>query len=85
MAAIISDAHGRRQGINDTPPPGAGTRLHLGAIVPAGYATALEDMSAEDARELLEDLADAAAARISLAEPGEDVPAEQFWAELGLA
>lgn len=56
----------------------------LAAIVPAEYASALESMSAEDARELLEDLADAAAARASLTDPGEDVPAEQLWAELGL-
>jgi antitoxin (DNA-binding transcriptional repressor) of toxin-antitoxin stability system len=37
-----------------------------------------------DARELLEDLADAAAARASLAQPGESVPWEQVRAEAGL-
>ncbi|HUK71145.1 MAG TPA: hypothetical protein VLW50_20665 [Streptosporangiaceae bacterium] len=56
----------------------------LAAIVPAGFAEALEGMTPEQARELVEDLADAAAARESLAEPGDDIPAEQVWAELGL-
>jgi hypothetical protein len=36
-----------------------------------------EDMSEQDARELLEDLADAAVAREALSEPGESVPWEQ--------
>jgi hypothetical protein len=40
--------------------------------------------STQDARELLEDLADAAAARHALAEPGESVPWEQVRAEAGL-
>ena len=35
-------------------------------------------------QELLEDLADGAAARQALDEPGEDIPAGQFWTELGL-
>ena len=56
----------------------------LAAIVPAEFAEALEGMSEEDARELLEDLADAAAARQALAEPGESVPWEQVKAEAGL-
>jgi hypothetical protein len=38
----------------------------------------------EDARELLEDLADAAVARQALAEPGESIPWEQVRAEAGL-
>jgi hypothetical protein len=38
----------------------------------------------DQATELLEDLADGAAAREALEEPGEDIPAEQVWAELGL-
>ena len=42
----------------------------LAAIVPAEFAEALEGMNEQDARELLEDLADAAAARQALAEPG---------------
>jgi len=42
----------------------------LAAIVPAEFAAALEGLSERDARELLEDLADAAAARGALAEPG---------------
>ena len=56
----------------------------LAAIVPAEFAEALEGMSEADTRELLEDLADAAAARESLAEPGESVPWEQVRAEAGL-
>jgi antitoxin Phd len=56
----------------------------LAAIVPAEFAEALEGMSEQDARELLEDLADAAAAREALAEPGESVPWEQVRAEAGL-
>jgi antitoxin Phd len=45
----------------------------LAAIVPAEYAA-----------ELAEDLADAQAARESLAEPGENIPWEQVKAEAGL-
>jgi len=56
----------------------------LAAIVPAEFAEALEGMSEQDARELLEDLADAALAREALAEPGESVPWEQVRAEAGL-
>ena len=56
----------------------------LAAIVPAEFAAALEGMSEQDARELLEDLADAAAAREALAGPGESVPWEQVRAEAGL-
>jgi hypothetical protein len=58
--------------------------LRLAAIVPAEFAQALEGMSEEDARELLEDLPDAAAARQALAEPGESIPWEQVKAEAGL-
>jgi hypothetical protein len=36
------------------------------------------------ARALLEDLADSDAARQALEEPGEDIPAERVWGELGL-
>jgi antitoxin (DNA-binding transcriptional repressor) of toxin-antitoxin stability system len=56
----------------------------LAAIVPAKFAEALEGLSEADSRELLEDLADAAAARASLAEPRESVPWEQVRAEAGL-
>ena len=56
----------------------------LAAIVPAEFAEALEGVSEQDARELLEDLADAAAAREALSEPGESVPWEQVRAEAGL-
>jgi antitoxin (DNA-binding transcriptional repressor) of toxin-antitoxin stability system len=56
----------------------------LAAIVPAEFAAALESMTPDQARELLDDLADAAAARQALDEPGEDIPAEQVWTELGL-
>jgi len=55
----------------------------LAAIVPAEFAAVLEGMTPEQARELLEDLADVAIARQAIAEPGEDIPAEQVWAELG--
>jgi hypothetical protein len=56
----------------------------LAAIVPAEFAEALEGMSEVDARKLLEDLADAAVARESLAEPGASVPWEQARAEADL-
>jgi hypothetical protein len=44
----------------------------------------LEGMTPDQARELLEDPTDGAAARQALEEPGEDIPAEQVRAELGL-
>ena len=53
--------------------------------MPAEFAAALEGMTPEQARELVEDLADAAAARRALDEPGDDIPADQVWAELGLS
>lgn len=56
----------------------------LAAIVPAEFADALDGLNEKDARELLEDLADAAEARQSLAEPGESIPWEQVKAEAGL-
>jgi hypothetical protein len=56
----------------------------LAAIVPAEFAAALEGMTPAEAREMLEDLADAAAARRALQEPGADIPAAQVWADLGL-
>jgi hypothetical protein len=56
----------------------------LAAIVPAEFAALLEGMTSDQARELLEDLADGAAARQALPEPGEDIPAERVWTELGL-
>jgi hypothetical protein len=55
----------------------------LAAIVPAEFAALLEGMAPDQARELVEDLADGDAARQALEEPGEDIPAEQVWAELG--
>jgi antitoxin (DNA-binding transcriptional repressor) of toxin-antitoxin stability system len=57
----------------------------LAAIVPAEFAAALEGMTPEQARELVEDPAGAAAARRALHEPGDDIPADQVWAELGLS
>ena len=59
----------------------------LAAIVPAEIAAELESMSPEQFHELLEDFADAHAARESLAEieaGAKPIPAEQVWAELGL-
>ena len=56
----------------------------LAAIVATEFAAALEGMSEQDARELPGDLADAAAAREALAEPGESVPWELVRAEAGL-
>jgi hypothetical protein len=51
----------------------------LAAIVPSDVAAA-----GEAAVEALEDMADVAAARASLAEHGDDIPADQLWTELGL-
>ena len=48
----------------------------LAAIVPVEVAAGIE--AAEDA-------ADIAAAQATMAEPGEDIPAEGVWAELGIA
>jgi hypothetical protein len=59
----------------------------LAAIVPAELAAELENLTLEEFRELLEDFADAQAAREALAEietGARPVPAEQVWAELGL-
>jgi hypothetical protein len=59
----------------------------LAAIVPADLAAEMESLSPEDFRELLEDFADAQAAREALAEieaGASPVPAESVWAELGL-
>lgn len=59
----------------------------LAAIVPAELAEELENLSPEEFRELLEDFADAQAAREALAEVeagAEPIPAEQVWEELGL-
>jgi hypothetical protein len=48
----------------------------LAAIVPVEVAAAIE--AAEDAAHI-------AAAEAAMAEPGEDIPAEAVWAELGIA
>ncbi len=59
----------------------------LAAIVPAELAAELENLTPEQFRELLEDFADAQAAREALAEiqaGASTVPAEQVWAELVL-
>src|ERR1700733_15596569 len=49
----------------------------LAAIVPAEFAAVLEGMTAEQARDLVEDLADPDAARRALDGPGDDTPADQ--------
>lgn len=59
----------------------------LAVIAPAELGPELERLSPDELRELLEDFADAAAAREALAEieaGGKLVPAEQVWAELGI-
>ena len=56
----------------------------LAAIVPAEIAAGLESLSPEEFRELLEDFADARAAREALTEPGESIPWEQVRDEAGL-
>jgi antitoxin (DNA-binding transcriptional repressor) of toxin-antitoxin stability system len=59
----------------------------LAAIVPAEFAAALEGMTPEEAIGLLEDLADVADARASVAElaaGATPVSAEHVWAELGI-
>ena len=59
----------------------------LAAIVPADLAAELENLTPEEFHELLEDFADAQAAREALAEMeavGIPIPAERVWAELGL-
>jgi TorA maturation chaperone TorD len=56
----------------------------LAAIVPAEFAAALEKMTPREARELLEDLAGAAAARQELTEPRQLTPWEQVRAEAWL-
>jgi hypothetical protein len=56
-------------------------------IVPAELAAELENLTPQEFRDLLEDFADAQAAREALAEieaGAVPVPAEQVWAELGL-
>ena len=59
----------------------------LAAIIPAEPAGELENLTPHQLRELLEDFADAQAAREVLAEVeagAEPVPAGQVWAELSL-
>ncbi len=59
----------------------------LAAIVPAELAAELENLTPEQFHELLEDVADAQAAREALAEieaGASPVPAERVWAELAL-
>ena len=59
----------------------------LAAIVPAELAAEVESLSPEEFRELLEDFADAQAARESIAEMDAGagpVPANRVWMELGL-
>ena len=59
----------------------------LAAIVPAELAAELERLTPQQLRELLEDFADAQAAREALAEVeagAQPIPAAQVWAELGL-
>lgn len=51
----------------------------LAAIVPSDVAAA-----GEAAVEALEDMSDVAAARASLSDPADDIPANRLWTELGL-
>lgn len=78
---ISAAAHDAAQG-HVVYPTEHGERLV--AIVPAGFAAALEGMTPGQPREVLEDLADVAAARQAPDEPGADIAAEQVWTELGL-
>jgi antitoxin (DNA-binding transcriptional repressor) of toxin-antitoxin stability system len=57
----------------------------LAAIVPAEIAVELESLGPAAWRELVEELADAQAARQALAEGGEPVPWQEVKAEAGLA
>jgi hypothetical protein len=54
----------------------------LAAIVPAEFAAVLEGITPGAAREVREDLADAAPARQARAEPGQSIPWEQVEAWL---
>jgi len=59
----------------------------LAGIVPAEIAAELENLSPGELRQLLEDFADAQAAREALAEieaGAEPIPAAQVWEELGV-
>jgi antitoxin (DNA-binding transcriptional repressor) of toxin-antitoxin stability system len=56
----------------------------LAVIVPAEIAIALQSLSPAALRELVEDLADAQAARHALAEGDEPVPWQEVKAEAGL-
>jgi hypothetical protein len=66
---------------------GLHSRTVVAAIVPAELAAELENLTPGQFHELLEDFADAQAAREALAEieaGASPVPAEQVWTELGL-
>lgn len=61
--------------------------VRFAAIVPAGLAAELENLGPEALQELLEDFADAQAAREALAEieaGAKPLTAEAVWAELGI-
>jgi hypothetical protein len=78
---ISATAHDAAQGACRLPDE-HGERL--AAIVRVGFAAALEGMTPGEARGVLEDLADVAAARQALGEPGKDIPAGLVWTGLGL-
>lgn len=75
LATAAREVASERQIVYLTGPDGQ----RLAAIVPSDVAAA-----GEAAVEALEDAADVAAARDSLAEPGDNIPADRLWTELGL-